>query len=43
MIVKVCKGKTCMDRFSEYIITRLENDKEFYKKDNLIIEDCKCL
>lgn len=43
MKVKVCKGKTCSERFSQYIAKRLENDAKFYDKDNIILEDCLCL
>lgn len=43
-IIKVCGGKTCSSRFSEYIINRLEADKKFYKYDeNIVIEKCICL
>lgn len=43
MKVQVCTWKGCKERFSEYIVTRLKNDKEFYKKDSLIIEEFKCM
>ena len=43
MRIQVCKWKTCTERLREYIITRLENDKDFYKKDNIVVEDCMCL
>jgi len=43
MKVQVCTGKGCKERFSEYILTRLENDKKFYDKDSLIIEEFKCM
>ncbi len=43
MKVKVCTWKGCKEKFSEYILTRLKNDKEFYKKDALIIEEFKCM
>ena len=43
MKVKVCTWKWCKDKFSEYILTRLKNDREFYKKEWLIIEEFKCM
>ena len=43
MKVKVCTGKGCKGRFSEYILTRLKNDKKFYDKDGLIIEEFQCM
>jgi len=43
MKVQVCTWKWCREKFSEYILTRLKNDKEFYWVwDNLIIEEFKC-
>lgn len=41
MKVQVCTGKSCKGRFSNYIITRIENDKKFYKdwKDIEVIEE----
>jgi len=43
MKVQVCSWKTCKERFSEYIITRLENDKIRDGLDHLIIEEAKCM
>jgi len=43
MIIKVCMWKTCQDRFSEYILTRLKADVDFYKKNDIEIEECMCL
>lgn len=43
MKVQVCKWKTCTERFSEYIATRLENDKKLYNCDNVVIEESKCM
>ena len=43
MKVQVCCWKTCKERFSEYIITRLENDKEKNNLKNLTIEESKCM
>jgi len=42
MKVQVCTGKTCREKFSNYILKRLENDKENFKLDHLIIETCAC-
>ena len=35
--------KTCKDRFSEYIITRLNNDKERFNLKSLEIEESMCM
>ena len=43
MKVQVCTWKTCTERFSEYILARLENDEKFYNKKNVIVESCMCL
>jgi NADH:ubiquinone oxidoreductase subunit E len=43
MKIKICKWKTCSDRFSQYITTRLQNDKTRFNIDNLELEDCMCL
>lgn len=42
MKIQVCTGKKCKQRWSEYILERLKNDKEFYKLNSLIIEECGC-
>ena len=42
MKVQVCDGKSCRDRFSEYIKIRLENDTAFFGKKNIQIESCLC-
>ena len=43
MKIKVCTWKTCKDRFSEYIITRLKNDKDRFNLNQLEIEESMCL
>ena len=43
MKINVCTWKTCNDRFSEYILTRLKNDKNRFNLDSLIIEESKCM
>lgn len=43
MKIKVCMWKTCSDRFSQYITTRLLNDKTRFNLSNLEVEDCMCL
>ena len=41
--VKVCTGRSCSERNSKYIITRLEWDKEFYSYgEDVEIESCLC-
>lgn len=43
MKVQVCHGRTCTERFCKYINTRLENDKQKFSLNNVIIEDSKCM
>ena len=43
MKVQVCQWKSCKEKFSEYITTRLENDKEKFDFEKLIIEEAKCM
>ncbi len=43
MKIKVCTWKTCTDRFSEYITTRLQSDKIKFNLNKLEIEKCMCL
>ena len=42
--VKICTGRSCSERHSEYIRKRLDADREFYqyKDDELILETCLC-
>lgn len=42
MKIQVCTWSKCKANFSEYILKRLENDKEFCKNDNVILENCLC-
>lgn len=42
MKLQVCHGKTCTERFSEYINTRLENDKSKFDL-NIEIEKSPCM
>lgn len=42
MKIQVCTGKACSNRYSEYIKTRLESDKEFYNHKNVVVENCMC-
>lgn len=42
--MKVCTGKACKERFSAYILARLNADKaKFDKNDTMAIESCGCL
>lgn len=43
MKINVCMWSACKDKFSEYIITRLKNDKEKFNLTNLEFEECLCL
>jgi len=40
--IQVCNGKACSGRFSEYIKTRLESDKDFYSLPNVDVVNCPC-
>jgi len=42
MKIQVCTWNKCKANFSEYILKRLESDKDFYNYDNVIIENCLC-
>lgn len=43
MIIKVCTGKSCSERFSPYIMKRLLADKTKYDTENKsLIEECGC-
>ncbi len=43
MDIKVCTGKTCSEKFSKYIITRIKNDTRFYKWKNVRVEESLCM
>ena len=43
MKISVCTWQSCKGRFSEYIITRLKNDKERFNLSSLIIEENPCI
>jgi NADH:ubiquinone oxidoreductase subunit E len=44
MKVQVCTWNWCKGNFSEYILARLNSDKEFYENcDNIILEEFNCL
>lgn len=43
MKVQVCHGRTCTEKFCEYINTRLENDKEKFQLKDFEIIDAKCM
>lgn len=43
MKVQVCTGKTCSSKFSQYIITRLQNDKKKFDIKSLSIDECACM
>lgn len=43
MIMKVCTGKSCANRFSPYILKRLLAEKAKYDtSDKTVIEECGC-
>lgn len=43
MKITVCVWKSCSDKFSNYIIERLKNDKNRFNLDSLIIEESMCM
>lgn len=43
MKIKVCTWSACKDRFSDYIITRLKNDKQRFNLNDLEIEESLCM
>lgn len=43
MKIKVCTWKMCSERFSEYIISRIENDKERFNLKDIEIEKTPCM
>nr|MDD3720280.1 (2Fe-2S) ferredoxin domain-containing protein [Candidatus Gracilibacteria bacterium] len=43
MKIQVCNGKICKERFSEYILKRLERDKEKFELDNVLVNSCACM
>lgn len=41
--IQVCTGKTCTERYSNYLLARLRSDKAKYDQDDQIgIETCAC-
>ena len=43
LTVKICKGRSCTERFSPFIEKRLLGDRDFYSyPEALVIEDCLC-
>lgn len=43
MEVKICTWNTCKSNFSEYIFSRLENDKQKFELEKLKIENSLCM
>lgn len=43
MKIQVCMWKSCKEKYSEYILQRLERDKERFNLNNVIITTCSCL
>lgn len=42
-IIKICHGRSCSERFSPYILSRLEADRDFYSyPEGLVFEKCLC-
>jgi len=43
LVIKVCTGRACTERHSQYIEKRLFADREFYHfEDDVSIEQCLC-
>lgn len=42
MKIQVCMGRSCKEKYSEYILTRLERDKERFELNNVLISTCAC-
>jgi Thioredoxin-like [2Fe-2S] ferredoxin len=41
--IKVCTGRSCSERFSSFVMSRLERDRDFYSyPEELVIESCLC-
>lgn len=43
MKIQVCTWKICKERWSEYILKRLERDKEKFELDNVLVHNCACM
>lgn len=42
MKIKVCTGKNCKNKFSEYIVQRLQNDVNRFNLENVEVEEVMC-
>jgi NADH:ubiquinone oxidoreductase subunit E len=43
MKIQICMWNGCKEKYSEYILQRLERDKERFELNNVIISTCSCL
>ncbi len=43
MKIQVCTGRSCKWKFSEYILKRIESDKDKFQLQNIETEVCACL
>lgn len=43
MKIQVCSGKSCSERFSEYIIDRLENDVKKFELEDMEVMKSPCM
>ncbi|NVP17304.1 (2Fe-2S) ferredoxin domain-containing protein [Candidatus Gracilibacteria bacterium] len=43
MKIRVCKGKVCGEKFSNYIISRLQNDVNRFNLKDIEIEETLCM
>jgi len=43
MKIKICMWKMCRERYSEYILKRIENDIKFHSLEWIVIEQTPCM
>ncbi len=42
MEIKICKGRSCSERHTEYIANRIERDLVFYNIEGVNVTSCLC-
>ena len=43
MKIKICTWNKCLDKFSEYIVKRIKNDKNRFNLNTVEIEEVSCM
>ncbi|MCH8518299.1 NAD(P)H-dependent oxidoreductase subunit E [Candidatus Gracilibacteria bacterium] len=44
MDIKICTGRSCKEKFSRYMMQRVERDRDFYNwKQDVSCSECLCL